>query len=143
MLTVSTPLQEVILKNAQCESCKLRFIWGKMRTIAWETALQIALRNCSKGAGGKVSIYESLGRGEYMQSSTYFSRRFLLVSWSLWVRILVFLDVRKYKNQSHNISSWNYLSEDLSWQFFPSAEWLTSDLYPKLLSGHAEGQQLQ
>ena len=38
--------------NAQCESYELSFIWGKMRT-----AFQIALRNCSKEAGGKVSIY--------------------------------------------------------------------------------------
>ena len=36
------------LKNkAQRESCDLSFIWGKMRTIAWETASQIVLRNCS------------------------------------------------------------------------------------------------
>ena len=35
-------------KNAQCESWGLSFIWGNMRTAAWETAPQIALRNCSK-----------------------------------------------------------------------------------------------
>ena len=29
------------------ESCKLNFIWGKMRTAAQETASQIALRDCS------------------------------------------------------------------------------------------------
>ena len=23
-------------KNAECESCELCFIWGKMRTAAWE-----------------------------------------------------------------------------------------------------------
>ena len=34
-------------KNAQCESCELSFIWGKRKTTAWETAFQIALRNCS------------------------------------------------------------------------------------------------
>ena len=43
-----------------------------MRTIAWETAFQIALRNCSKEAGGKGSIYVILVKGEYIQSSTYF-----------------------------------------------------------------------
>ena len=67
----------VNLKNAQHESCKLSFIWGKMRTAAWETAPQITLRNCSKEAVGEVGIYVI-----YMQSSTYFSRRFLLVWWS-------------------------------------------------------------
>ena len=51
-----------------------------MRTAAWETAPQIALRNGSKEAEGKVSIHVILVTGEYMQSSTYFSRRFLLVS---------------------------------------------------------------
>ena len=43
-----------------------------MRTIARETAFQIALRNCSKEVGGKVSIDVILVKGEYMQSSTYF-----------------------------------------------------------------------
>ena len=63
-------------KNAQRESCELSFIGGKMRTIAQETAFQIALRNCSKDVGGKVSIYVILVKGEYM----YSSRRFPLVS---------------------------------------------------------------
>ena len=44
-----------------------------MRTLAQETASQIALRNCSKEIVGKVSIYLILVKGEeYMQSSTYF-----------------------------------------------------------------------
>ena len=43
-----------------------------MRTIAWETAFQIALGNCSREVAGKVSIYVMLVKGEYMQSSTYF-----------------------------------------------------------------------
>ena len=43
-----------------------------MRTIAQETAFQIALRNCYKEVGGKVSIYVILVKGAYMQSSTYF-----------------------------------------------------------------------
>ena len=50
-----------------------------MRTIAWETASQIALRNCLKEAEGNVSIDMILVLGEYMQPSTYFSRKFLLV----------------------------------------------------------------
>ena len=29
-------------KDAQCESCELSFIWGKMRTAARETACQVA-----------------------------------------------------------------------------------------------------
>ena len=39
-------------KNAR-ESCKLSFIWGKMRTVAQEIASQIALRNCSREVEGR------------------------------------------------------------------------------------------
>ena len=62
-------------KNAQRESCKLSFIWGKMRTIAQETAFQIALRNCSKEVGGQPRIHVILVKGEYVQSSTYFLQK--------------------------------------------------------------------
>ena len=52
-----------------------------MRTLAQETASQIALRNCSKEIVGKVSIYVILVKGEeYMQSSTYFFFFFQKVS---------------------------------------------------------------
>ena len=51
-----------------------------MRTIAWETAFQIALRNGSKEVGVKVTIYVILVKGEYVQSSTHFCRRLLLVT---------------------------------------------------------------
>ena len=55
----------LLLKDAQHESCELSFTWGKMRTAAWETAPQVALRVCSKEAGeaGKVSIYMILMKG--------------------------------------------------------------------------------
>ena len=43
-------------KNAQRESFELSFIWGKMRTAAWETAFQIALRNWSEEARGELRI---------------------------------------------------------------------------------------
>ena len=37
-------------KMHEVKSPKLSFIWGKMRTVAQETAPQTALRNCSKEA---------------------------------------------------------------------------------------------
>ena len=43
-----------------------------MRTATWETAPQIALRNCSKEVREKDNIYMILVKGEYVQSSTYF-----------------------------------------------------------------------
>ena len=46
-------------------------MWGKMKTIAWDTAFQIALRNCSKEAAGKTSIYVIWVKGQYLQSGTY------------------------------------------------------------------------
>ena len=57
-------------EKTQHDICELKFIWGKMRTIAQETAFQIALRNCSKEVEGKISIYVILVKEEYMQSST-------------------------------------------------------------------------
>ena len=46
-------------KIAQCESCKLSFLWGKMRTTAWETVFQIALRNFSEEVRGEARIFRS------------------------------------------------------------------------------------
>ena len=48
-------------KKAQSESCKLNFIWGKMRTAAQETAFQIALKYCSKelmGIPGYIRVFQ-------------------------------------------------------------------------------------
>ena len=52
-----------------------------MRTIAWETVYQIALRNCSKEVERKVSIYVILVKREYTKSNILFF--FLKVSASL------------------------------------------------------------
>ena len=43
-------------KNAQHESCQLSLMWGKTRTIGWETASQKALGNRSAGVEEKVII---------------------------------------------------------------------------------------
>ena len=43
-----------------------------MRTIAWETVYQIALRNCSKEVERKVSIYVILVKTEYTKSNILF-----------------------------------------------------------------------
>ena len=43
-----------------------------MRAIDQGTAFHIALRNCSKEVGGKVSKYVILVMGEYMQLSILF-----------------------------------------------------------------------
>ena len=51
-------------KHAQHKRCELSFIWGKMRTIAWETASQIVLRNYPKKVVRKVSIYVILVKGD-------------------------------------------------------------------------------
>ena len=66
----------LFLKKTQNESCKLSFIWGNMSTVAWETVLQIALRNCCKETGPQVSIYVILAKKECMWSNTYFLQKF-------------------------------------------------------------------
>ena len=59
-------------KNIHHESRELSFIWGKMRTAAKETAPQIALRNCSKEARGKDSIYVILVKGVHVIKCIFF-----------------------------------------------------------------------
>ena len=59
------------LKNKpQHENGKLSFIWGKMKTIAQDTASQTAPRNCSKEAEEKVSTEVISVKGKCVQSST-------------------------------------------------------------------------
>ena len=53
-----------------------------MRTAAWMTAPQIALRACSKEAVGGRSIYRILVKGEFNAINIYFTKGFLLVRWS-------------------------------------------------------------
>ena len=72
---IVTCIHIVDQKDEQRESCKWSFIWGKMRTAAWETAPQVALRDCSK---------ESVMQGQYirlwwMESSTPSSTHFTKV----------------------------------------------------------------
>ena len=79
-------------------------MWGKIRTIAWEIAPHIALRNCSKEVGVKVSIYVILVKEEYMQSKTYFWQK-PQGAVATMKDFSAFLDMRKYKNWAHKISS--------------------------------------
>ena len=69
------------------ESCELSFIWGKVKTAAWETAPQRVLRKCSREIVGEGQYTRFWWRGSSMQSSTYFTRGFLLISrnWVFWI----------------------------------------------------------
>ena len=63
-------------QNPQPESCELRFIWGRMRTTALETASQIALRNCSRVIREEVSIYVILVKGKIHVIKHIFFQKF-------------------------------------------------------------------
>ena len=67
-------------ENAQCENCELSFIWGKMRTIIPGDSTSNSSEKLLQRGRGKVSIFMILVKQGCMQSSTYFSRRFLLVT---------------------------------------------------------------
>ena len=60
-------------KNTQYETHQSNIIWNKIKIIVWETAPQVALRNCSKDG---QYMYVILLNGEYMQSSTNFLQKF-------------------------------------------------------------------
>ena len=131
-------------KNAQCESCELSFIWGKMWTIAWETVPQLAPRNCSKEVERKVSIHVVLVRRQYMQSSTFFWEWFYLSRGAVITvkDFSAFIDTRRYKTWAHKIGSWKYL-KICSASFSLGIECLIFALLSELLSGGVEIQQLQ
>ena len=84
-----------------------------METAALESAPQIALRNCSKEAGEKVSIYVIFGEGEIHAMKHFFQKASAcLVKSSLVMRNSVtmkdfsgFLDMRRCKNWAHKIFS--------------------------------------
>ena len=60
-----------------------------------------------------VSIYVILGKQEYMQSSTHSLRKVSTTHKehsSPWRILMLFLDMRRYKNWAHQISSWKYES---------------------------------
>ena len=50
-------------KKEQRQSWELSVIWGKMKTTAWETTPQVALRNCSKEVGGEGQYIWDFGGG--------------------------------------------------------------------------------
>ena len=85
----------------------LSFIWGKVRTAAWETTPQRALRDCSERQGGR-SRYKMLGKRSSAQSNAYFTKGFLLLmrSWCHHEGISCFLVMRTFKDRDHEISSW-------------------------------------
>ena len=64
-------------KMTQCESCELNFIEGKMRSTAWETASQIALRNFSKEEERRSMYICDFGEGGvYVTKHTFVAEGF-------------------------------------------------------------------
>ena len=66
-------------KDAQCGHCELSFLPGKM-TVVWETAPQIALRNCFREEVEEGQHIRLWWKGSSVQSGTYFTKGFLLVT---------------------------------------------------------------
>ena len=63
-------------KNAQHESCELSFIWGNIRTAAWETAPPIALRNFQRGTGKRQYILDFGKKGAHAIKHIFFIESF-------------------------------------------------------------------
>ena len=146
--TEAQPLCLCQLKNAQCESCELsnNIIWGKMRSIAQETASQKALRNFSKEVGGRSVLYISIMKGDTCSEARILAEGCCL---SRGADVSVndfsaFLDMRRYKNLDlkNLLKIFNYL-KICSASFSQSTACLIPDLHPEFFSGCVEGQRLQ
>ena len=58
-VTIYTHIGMCLKNFTQHESYQLSFIGAKMRTAAWETAFQIAQRNCSEEVREGARVYRS------------------------------------------------------------------------------------
>ena len=112
---------------------ELSFIWGKMRTIAWETAFQIALRNCSKEVGGRSVYMWFWERGSTCNQAHIFAAM---------KECGAFLDMKRCKNWAYKSISWKYVT---IWRpvlpVFWNTECFIPDLHPELPAGVVEDQQ--
>ena len=91
-----------------------------LKTTAQKTALQTTLRNYSKEVEGEGQFLCDFGEGgRTCNQARLFFRRCLLVSWGLCSSretavtmkdFSAFLDLRRFKNWAHKISSWEYLT---------------------------------
>ena len=106
----------------------VKFYLGQMRTVAQGIAFQMALRNCSREASGKVSIYVLLVNGECMQWGvhTFFCRRLLLVSW----RLLLVTRNRRHHEEFQCFSRYEEIQARIGLiKSSPENIWLSEDLF--------------
>ena len=54
-------------KKKTMRELQIMFYLGQNEDIAWETAFQIVLRNCSKEVGGEIRIYMILVKGDMIR----------------------------------------------------------------------------
>ena len=107
-------------KNAQLESGEFSYIWGKRRTPAMEITSQTALRNCSIKVRGGLRYVCDFSERKYMQSSTHFDRRSLLVPGRLLLTDVSFNDFNAFlkgddtRSCAHKIFYWKFLSSQRS-----------------------------
>ena len=141
-------------KKSTMWKLQVKFYLGQNEDCSPGDTLQIALRNCSKEAGGGSAYMWFWWRGNTCKH-TNFPRRFLLFSWSfashekqasLWKILVLFLGMGRYKNWAHKIGLWKYWT---IWRPVPPvflSEHRVSrfcSTHSELLSGVIEGQQLQ
>ena len=109
-------------KDTQSKSCELNFLWGKMRTAAWETAPQIALIECFKEAV-EEGQYKRFCKGSSVLSSINFIKGFLLVKRSWCHHEGIFVVVQLLSCVRLFVAPWTAacqapLSITISWSLF-------------------------
>ena len=144
-VSVSLPILSACSKKCTTSELWVVFYLGQNEDyLAQETASCMVLRTTPKGWGEGQHIRD-FGEGEVRAiKHTFFCRRFL-VSWGAIVTMKDFsalLDMRRFNNWVHKISSWKDLSEDLFRQVFPEHRGSYFCPHPELLSRGVESQQL-
>ena len=142
----------LLLTKKKCKMCELQVKFYLRQYEDWGLGDSTSdssekLLQRGRGQGGQC-ICDSGKGGVHLQSSTYFFVENFCWSWetssSHKKQLLhmkdfsAFLDMRRYKNWAHKISSHEYLFEDLPCQFSQNTECLVSALHSGLLQGVLE-----
>ena len=99
-------------KKCTARQLQVKLYSGKMRTIAWETAFQITLRNCPKEVGGMLVYLWFWWRGSLCNQACIFAEGFCSSRGAdvTMKEFSAFLDTRRCTNWAYKISSWKYLT---------------------------------
>ena len=110
------PSLSLLLSFSNLKSTHVRavscFIWSKMKTASWQTAAQIALRNCSKEVGGRSCICDfGIGGVHAIKHKYIYILLYIYIYYIIYIYIYIYLYIYIYIyiNKRFLLVSWRLL----------------------------------